>query len=304
MAFNSSFMLRKVVVGGLLSAVCGLQILTACGVDVKKNLGKIQRVEIISIIADHPEAKPGDTVTLQATAVDPETWGQGNDQMVYYWVGFYPDAVTSLNLNIDLNTLNLSTLIGLLAQCTKNQVCQIGGEKSWTVRLPDRTIPEGKAVSYSVFLLAADSAVTLATALKAQDVTGKYDLAAKSVKVSEKTEANHNPIIQTITAPPAIQDASLVKFQVGPGEKVILTATAIDPDEGDTLSYRWWILKGRLEDDNLDRVQWTTPEDPGLYPVYLVVRDEVGEKPKEEPRGGQTIIELKFEVLRAMPGLP
>jgi len=289
-----------------LFAVCGLLVLTACGADIRDTLGKIRRTQVISIVADPPEASPGSQVTFQATVVNPETWGTGNDQMVYYWVFFYLDPSAAINLNVDLNNFNLSNLVEFLAQCPETPGCEImiGEGNPWTIQLPDRKPEEGKFISYRVFLLAADSAATLAAVIQGQDMTGKYDLAAKSVKVSEKTELNHNPAIQTISAPPAIQDASMVNFQVGPGEKVVLTGKAFDPDEGDTIFYRWWILKGRLEDDNLDQVQWTTPKEPGLYPVYLVVRDEVGEKPKEEPKGGQTVVELIFEVSEAMPGPP
>lgn len=302
MSFNSLFTLRKAVIGGLLSAVCGLLILIACGVDIRDTLGKIRRVQIISIVADPPETSPGSSATFQATVVDPETWGTGNDQMVYYWVSFYPDALTAVNLNIDLNNFNLSALVGFLAQCPETPGCEIviGEGNPWTIQLPYRTLLEGQSIPYSVFLLAADSAATLASVIQGQDVTGKYDLAAKSVKVSENPTVNHNPIIQTISAPPAVPEGTPGRFRAQPEEKVTLIAQAIDPDEGDVLSYRWWILKGRLEDDNLDQVQWTTPKEPGLYPVYLVVRDKV----EKEPKGGQTVAEIQVEVVEPMPGPP
>ncbi|MDD5224977.1 MAG: hypothetical protein PHE84_13410 [bacterium] len=292
----------------LLLATCYLLpvFIAACGVDVRDTLGKIRRVQTISIVADPPEASPGSSVEIKATVVDPETWRQGSDQMVYYWVALYPDALTAINFNLNLSDFKLSDLLNLLAQCPQPQECGIfiSQGNPCTITIPDHKIPEEESVPYSVFLLAADSAATLAAVIQGQDMTGKYDLAAKSVKVSEKTGVNHNPYIQEISAPPAIQDASMVNFHAGPGEKVTLTAKALDQDEGDTVAYRWWILKGRLEKDNLPEVEWTTPKEPGLYPVYLVARDEVGEKPKEEPKGGQAVVELTFEISEDMPGPP
>jgi len=303
MSFNSLFTLRKAIIGGLLSAVCGLLILTACGADIRDTLGKIRRVQIISIVADPPETSPGSSVCFQATTVDPESWGTGNDQMVYYWVFFYLDPSAAINLNIDLNNFNLSDLVGFLAQCPETPGCEImiGEGNPWTIQLPDRKPPEGKFIPYSVFLLAADSAATLASVIQGQEVTGKYDLAAKSVKVSERTTVNHNPIIQMISVSPATE-VSPGRFRVGPGEMTTLATQAIDPDEGDTLSlsYRWWILQGRLEDDNLEQVEWKTPTEPGLYPVFLVVRDKV----EEEPKGGQTAAGVQIEVVESMPGPP
>ncbi|MCX5866679.1 MAG: hypothetical protein NT009_04220 [Proteobacteria bacterium] len=307
--FPPRTLLDRIIIGcrgwavrGVFCVACGLLVLMACGADIRDTLGKIRRVQIISIVADPPEAGPGNSVTFQATAVDPETWGTGNDQMVYYWVFFYLDPSAAIDLNIDLNNFNLSDLVGFLAQCPETPGCEImiGEGNPWTIQLPDRKPPEGKFIPYSVFLLAADSAATLAAVIQGQDVPGKYDLAAKSVKASENPTVNHNPIIQTISAPPAVPEGTPGRFRAKPEEKVTLIAQAIDPDEVDLLSYRWWILKGRLEDDNLDQVQWTTPKDPGFYPVYLVVRDKV----EKEPKGGQTVAEIQVEVVEPMSGPP
>jgi hypothetical protein len=274
--------------------------LTACGVDINENLGKIRRVQIISIVADPPETTPGSEVTLTAAAVDPENWGTGEDQMVYSWVFFYLDPDDPLDLTVDPMSLNLSDLVDFLAICPQTSGCELelGAGNPWTFTLPDRS-PEA-VTAYSVFLMVADSVSTLARLMQGEEVTGKFDLAVKGIKVSEGEELNHNPVIDAVTASPAEYNEFTAGFRVDPEEKILLTARAFDLDVGDELAYRWWILSGRLEDDNLEQVEWKSPEQPGRYPVFLVVRDKVN----NEPIGGQAAAEITIEVIEPMPGPP
>ena len=81
---------------------------------------------------------------------------------------------------------------------------------------------------------------------------------------------NHEPIIQSLTANPAI---------VAPGGIVILTCKASD-DEGadsrkdDNLTYTWDATAGTiLEDLGGSTASWTAPAMLGIYSISCIVED-------------------------------
>ena len=285
---------RTLVVG---SAVCGLLILSACGgiSDLKKYLGMIGQFQIISIITEPPEVRPGETVTLRATAVNPETWGTADDQIVYSWVFLNLDANGEMpgGVTFNINKFTLSDYLKILSCCPQTAGCelQLGEVNPWTVTVPAQFPGEGESISYNVFLAAADSTATLSALVQGQETTGKYALGVKSIKVSQVTQYNHNPIIQEIFCDSATRDVSTGRFQASPGETCTLHAQVTDLDMGDMMVYRWLILAGRLDSSNQEEVQWKAPDQPGLYPIYLVVRDE-----QIDFKGGQAEGEIQVEV--------
>ena len=285
----------RTLVAGL--AVCGLLIFASCGGinDLKKYMGMIGQFQIISIVTEPPETRPGNTVTLRATAVNPETWGTAEDRIVYSWVFLNLDTTSEMpgGITFNINKFTFSDLTKILAQCPETPGCglEVGEGNPWTVTLPDRVLEAGDSFSYNVFLVAADSAATVSALIQGQETSGKYALAVKTVKVSEVTQYNHNPVIQEFFCDPATRDVSSGRFQASPGETYTLHAQVTDLDMGDLVVYRWLILAGRLDDSNDEQVEWKAPEEPGLYPIFLVVRDK-----QIDFKGGQAVAEILVEV--------
>ncbi|MCX5860348.1 MAG: hypothetical protein NT056_10765 [Proteobacteria bacterium] len=267
--------------------------------DLKKYLGMIGQFQIISIVTEPPEARPGGTVTLSATAVNPETWGTADDQVVYSWVflnldtnGEMPGGVT-----FNINKFTIKDFTRILTLCPETPGCdlQTGAVNPWTVTVPASVPGEGLAFIYNVFLVAADSAATLDAALdsikQGKEPVGKYALGVKSIKVSEDTQVNRNPVIQEVFCDPATRDVSTGRFPVSPGESYTLHAQVTDQDQGDLMVYRWLILAGRLDSSNQEEVKWKAPDQPGLYPIFLVIRDE-----QIDFLGGQAEREIQVQV--------
>jgi len=267
-----------------------------CGADLSKNLGKIRRVQTISIIAVPPEARPGETVTLSALSVNPHNWPASQERLSYYWAFFYLDPSADIDITLDPTNLDLADLAEFITACPGIQGCELefGPGNPRNLTLPGRDPENGeKFISYSVFLLAADSDETLVKLLRGEEVDGKFDLAAKGIKASESEEMNRNPVIEEVSVSGAISfDATGDRYLVHPDEEILFSALASDPD-GDDIAFRWWIIEGRLEENNLVEVTWESPGAPGVYPVYLVVRDKTG----DEPKGGQAAIEVVVEVV-------
>ena len=308
---------RRMIVGGLLSVVGGLLIFASCGgiSDLKKYLGMIGQFQIISIITEPPETLPGQTVTLRAAAVNPETWGTANDQIVYYWVFLNLDTNAEMpgGVTFNINKFSISDFQNLFLQCPQTPACdfnstkccmQVGEGNSWDVTVPDRVPETGTALYYNIYLVAADSAATLSALTQGQETAGKYAFGVKSIKVSEATQYNHNPVIQEIFCDPATLDVSNGRFRASPGETYTLHAQVADVDMGDLIVYRWLILgfppahapTGQLDSSNQAEVQWKAPDGPGIYPIFLVVRDEGMITGATDFLGGQAEREIQVEV--------
>ncbi|MDD5224906.1 MAG: hypothetical protein PHE84_13050 [bacterium] len=283
----------------LLFAACYLLLVfvVSCGgiSDLKKYLGMIGQFQIVSVMTAPPEVRPGETVTLSAVAVNPKTWGTADDQIVYSWVFLNLDTNGEMpgGITYNINKFTLSDYLKILSLCPQTPGCelQMGETNPWTVTVPAQVPGEGESLSYNVFLVAADSAATLSALIQGQKTTGKYALGIKSIKVSQATQYNHNPIIQEVFCDPATQDVSTGRFQASPGETYTLHARVTDLDAGDLIVYRWLILAGRLDSSNQEEVKWTAPDDPDLYPIFLVVRDK-----QIDFLGGQAEREIQVEV--------
>lgn len=290
----SSLLFRSLVTG---LAVCGLLILTSCGGinDLKKYLGMIGQFQIVSIVTEPPEARPGGTVTLSATAVNPETWGTADDQVVYSWVFLNLDTNGEMpgGITFNINKFTLSDYLKIITLCPQTPGCdlQTGAVNPWTVTVPASVPGEGLAFLYNVFLVAADSAATISSLLQGEETTGRYALGVKSIKVSRATQYNRNPIIQRVFCDPATQDVATGRFLASPGVTYTLHAQVTDLDMGDLMIYRWLILAGRLDASNKEQVEWTAPDEPGRYPIFLVVRDK-----QIDFLGGQAEAEIQVEV--------
>jgi hypothetical protein len=273
-------------------------VVVSCGGidDLKKYLGMIGQFQIISIVTEPPEARPGETVTLRADAVNPKTWGTANDQIVYSWVFLNLDTNGEMpgGITYNVNKFTLSDYLKILTLCPQTAGCDLrtGAVNPWTVTVPASVPGEGLAFIYNVFLVAADSAATISSLLQGEETTGRYALGVKTIKVSEDTQVNRNPVIQEVFCDPATRDVSTGRFPVSPGESYTLHARVTDQDQGDLMVYRWLILHGRLDSSNQEQVEWTAPDQPGLYPIFLVVRDE-----SIYFKGGQAEAEIQVEVM-------
>ena len=272
-------------------------IVVACGgiSDLKKYLGRIGQFQVISIITEPPEVLPGETVTLRAAAVNPETWGTANDQIVYSWVFLNLDTNGEMpgGITFNINKFTLSDYLKIFSLCPQTPGCelQLGDTNPWTVTVPAQFPGEGQAFVYNIFLVVADSAVTIQALIQGQETTGKYALGVKTIKVSQATQHNHNPVIQQVFCDPATLEVSTGRFRASPGETYTLHAQVTDVDMGDLMVYRWLILAGRLDSSNQEEVQWKAPDLPGLYPIFLVVRDK-----QIDFLGGQAEREIQVEV--------
>lgn len=274
-----------------------LLVFVGCGglSDLKKYMGMIGQFQIISIVTEPPEVRPGDTVTLKATVVNPETWGTTGDQVAFSWMFLNLDTSVEMpgGVTFNVNKFSLSDYLRILALCPQTAGCdlQLGDTNPWTVTVPGQVPGEGESFLYNIFLVAADSAATIQALVQGQETTGKYALGIKSIKVSLDTQINHNPVIEEVFCDPASLDLSTGTFPASPGESYTLHAQVSDVDMGDILVYRWLILAGRLDSSNEEEVKWKAPNEPGRYPIYLVIRDE-----QIDFKGGQAVAEILVEV--------
>ncbi|MCL5071414.1 MAG: PKD domain-containing protein [Actinobacteria bacterium] len=78
--------------------------------------------------------------------------------------------------------------------------------------------------------------------------------------------ANRNPVINDIT----LSSASIKTSQ-----QYDVTGNASDPD-GDTLTYKWTVSGGAINNDAANPMKWTTPAAAGSYTITLKVTDGKG----------------------------
>jgi hypothetical protein len=79
---------------------------------------------------------------------------------------------------------------------------------------------------------------------------------------------NHRPIITSLEAEPDYWTVPLSSLHV--------TCTASDP-EGDVLSYNWSASGGNITGTGA-AVNWTAPEEVGMYDITVVVADSLGKE--------------------------
>ncbi|MBP7462612.1 MAG: LamG domain-containing protein, partial [Candidatus Delongbacteria bacterium] len=75
----------------------------------------------------------------------------------------------------------------------------------------------------------------------------------------------------TVWYPPRIDSIRTENRKILPGESIILTCWAVDPENGG-LQYEWDAAAGRMEGDG-SVIRWQAPEEEGAYSVRCRVRD-------------------------------
>ena len=71
--------------------------------------------------------------------------------------------------------------------------------------------------------------------------------------------------------PPEIQEITLMGDHYVSTEYTV-SAYATDPD-GDTLAYQWTVTGGSVYDEDVNPMEWTTPETTGFYNIMVTVDD-------------------------------
>lgn len=110
-----------------------------------------------------------------------------------------------------------------------------------------------------------------------------YEGSATGVAISAGQTTVVAITLQQVNAPPPFQNAppvigSLVATPnpVEPGGTVTLTASATDPNAGDTLSYAWTAPQGSFASASSASTAWTAPAQAGTVPLTLTVTDSRG----------------------------
>jgi peptidoglycan-associated lipoprotein len=90
--------------------------------------------------------------------------------------------------------------------------------------------------------------------------------------------------------PPAFSaNAQCDPCTVEAGKSTTLTATATDPDTGDTVTYRWSAPTGTFGTPNEPRTTWTAPDQEGSVPMTVTAEDN---------RGGRATSTVNVQVVR------
>ncbi len=97
----------------------------------------------------------------------------------------------------------------------------------------------------------------------------------------------------TVDVAPIISSVKADLFEVDPGAAVAITCSASDLSGG-ALTYNWVSSGGDLDSNNANVVNWTAPEDLGVYTVTVAVTNDRGSDSKKSisirvGKAGQTI---------------
>jgi hypothetical protein len=84
----------------------------------------------------------------------------------------------------------------------------------------------------------------------------------------------------TVGSAPVITSVRAERFELDPGSTVAITCAASDLSGG-TLTYQWLASSGSLDSGDSATVQWTAPDELGLYSVTVVVSDERGNQSRK-----------------------
>jgi hypothetical protein len=79
----------------------------------------------------------------------------------------------------------------------------------------------------------------------------------------------------TVGAPPVITSLVAAADWITPSGSVQVTCNATDPD-GDELTYEWTAIAGNISGTGAV-VNWTAPQEAGIYDITVVVRDSHGD---------------------------
>jgi len=74
---------------------------------------------------------------------------------------------------------------------------------------------------------------------------------------------------------PQISEIKLSSDIIYVNKQYEITAVASDPDR-DTITYKWSVGGGSLEDDSMQTVKWNTPSESGDYEIKIIVKDSSG----------------------------
>jgi hypothetical protein len=122
----------------------------------------------------------------------------------------------------------------------------------------------------------------LAQAYTSADVL-RYSGRAENVTVTAGTTGLVSLTLQDVSAPPPFSNEAPVldslvanTTSVAPGGTLSLTATAHDPNSGDTLSFAWSAPSGSFSTSTQASTQWTAPTTQGSVTLTLKVSDSRG----------------------------
>ncbi|MFE8596629.1 kelch repeat-containing protein [Archangium violaceum] len=164
-------------------------------------------------------------------------------------------------------------------------------------------IPAGEHRSF--LAKAFDPSGTLRYEGKVEDVTitpGGVTLVTLTLESTTPSTpySNEAPIIDSVVAAPTT---------VAPGARVTLTASAHDPNVGDTLSFAWAAVSGTFGTPALASTNWTAPASTGLVELVLTVSDGHGAassvrlKVRVAVETGGAVVDVRFGSAPTVVGL-
>jgi len=226
----------RIIFMTLFMLTCGIMI--SCGIKEDTGFAVVREMRVVTVIAEPPEPMPNETIHIRGIAIDPES-----RELTYIW--FNAPQVVDPKKGIPEDMLPVA----------------FSEEFSWQA-------PATPGIYTLILLVIPTEYLPALSELKdfnmLQDIP--HALAFTNITVSDNEERNHNPEIIDVVLEP--EDSV-------PGDTMILTAVAADPD-GDELQYAWLSLTPGLSSDYENPVKFKIKDNNLPAVIYLVVRDSKG----------------------------
>ena len=263
----------------------------------------VDRLRILAVVADPPEAAPGQIVSFTALVTDPDEVSDGE-----IWVACGPDEATPFGCAVDIG--------GDLEDITPEELASMGVIGATPLWQPTYIGPEellegldaqGRDDGVYVTIQATAFPANAAEAENFDDVNfNEVELATKRLIISESSQPNTNPVFEGFYVERIAVGAGTIT-EVDPGEIYALgaplRAESVEEyvwtdDEGNTETrveepwVAWYTTRGEmLEPITLYpflEADWRAPETSGAEGTWwAVARDR---------RGGMVWLERSFRV--------
>lgn len=247
-----------------LAALAG--ILAACGQD-PGDPALVEKLRILGVRSEPPEAQPGASVALDALVVDPKGAGRA---ITWAWALCVPDP-----------------LHGVSSCADPARITPLGAGSAQTVTIPANSLDGLDAAAQKVGIDLF--AVLLVSAPEVTGVPAHQDQAFKRIRVSTNPSPNSNPHVQSFSVAGAPVDPAAVSQ----GEKVAVTATAVPGSaesyvneagtQTEDMLFTWLMSAGTIEDDlSVGDTQlkgttaWTAVDGAPPATLWVVLRDGRG----------------------------
>lgn len=252
--------------------------LAACGDDLPPEW-KITEYRVLAVVADPPEVDPDGKVALSVVDYDPAM-----NTATHTW---------SVCLFSFGSTANFA--------CVDDQLdfaLPSGGPTSAIDFGPDGLGLRALYEQYGPVPNAAGELQTLEDGfdvyvhLVSRAANGREESTYKRVRVRDGDDLNTNPVGDGFTIDEAAPGPIPAKEKVKIKLELPDTDREVDPDgDEETYLYQWLVVDGEIEEKfgfPSNAIDYTAPKKPGVYPVFVVVRDR---------RGGTAVERLNLTVV-------